>query len=100
MGIPDRLMLRKMIPSDKQLTVQLATAREASIVLRLSTRSLHRLRTQGILRAGECWVRKFPTNPSSDVLYDIPACLHALNAATIAAQVEQDCLGQPKVELA
>ena len=89
-----------MIPSDKQLTVQLATAREASDALRLSTRSLLRLRNQGILQAGECWVRKFPTNPSSDVLYDLAACKQALNAATIAAQVEQDRLGQREVELA
>jgi len=86
--------------SDKQLTVHLATAREASDALRLSPRSLLRLRTQGILRAGECWVRKFPTNPNSPLLYDLAACQHALNAATIAAQVELDRIGQRKVELA
>lgn len=66
----------------------------------LSPRSLLRLRADGIFEAGKCWIRKVPTNPNSDVLYDLSACQHALSAATIAAQIEQDRLGQREVELA
>lgn len=90
----------RKISSIKELSVQYVTAKEAEDALRLSSRSLLRLRSEGILRVGECWIRKFPTNPNSDVLYDLSACQHALSAATIAAQVEQDRLGQREVELA
>ncbi len=89
-----------MIGSTKELSVQYVTSREAEDVLRLSSRSLLRLRSEGILRVGVCWIRKFPTNPNSAVLYDLSACQHALSAATIAAQVEQDRLGQRELELA
>lgn len=88
------------MPKTKHLSVNLVTAREAEIALGLSNRSLQRLRKHGILKIGECWIRKFPANANSDVLYDLPACQHALSAATIAAHVEQDRLCQRGVELA
>lgn len=89
-----------MLRSAKDLSVNYVTSREAESALSMSIRSLHRLRREGILKVGECWIRKFPSNPNSDVLYDLAACRYALNAAAIAAQVEQDRLGQPGVELA
>jgi hypothetical protein len=93
-------MSQKFLRSDKDLIVNYVTAREAGCALCISIRSLQRLRRQGVLRIGECWVRKFPNNSNSDVLYDLEACRRALSAATIAAQIEQDRLGLPKVELA
>lgn len=84
----------------KEIVVRYVTAREAMEALCLSPRSLLRLRADGVFEAGKCWIRKFPANPNSDVLYDLLACQNALSAATIAAQIEQDRLGQREVELA
>ena len=74
------------------------TRREAAVALRISERSLLRLRSGGLLPVGKCWVRKVPRNHNSHVLYDLAACEYHLSAATIAAKLEQDCLGHRALE--
>lgn len=75
------------------------TQREAAAALRISERSLQRLRGAGLLSPGQCWIRKIPANLNSHVLYHLPACEHQLSAATIAAQLEQDSLGHRALEV-
>jgi len=62
---------------------QWATQREAATALRISERTLQRLRKDGFLPAGECWVRKVPRNMNSHVLYDLVACQQYLVNETI-----------------
>lgn len=75
-----------------------ATQREAALALKISERTLQRLRKAGLLPTGTCWVRKVPSNMNSHVVYDLSACEHQLSAATIAAQLEQDSLGHKTLE--
>ena len=75
------------------------TQREAADYFRLSERSLIRLRRDGTLLPGRCWVRKVPANLNSHIIYDIEACEYALSAATAAAALEQDCLGDLDLEV-
>jgi len=75
-----------------------ATQREAAAALKMSERSLQRLRNDGHLPAGKCWIRKIPANLNSHVIYDLAACEYHLSAATIAAQMEQDGLGHCALE--
>jgi hypothetical protein len=67
---------------------QYATPKEAMAVFGLSPRSLLRLRTDGIFKAGKCWIRKNPTSPNSDVLYNLAACEQALIDATIETETQ------------
>ena len=77
------------------------TQREAADYLRLSERTLIRLRRTQALTAGTCWRRKIPTNANSHVIYDLAACEEALSAATYnAAYLEQDTLGSRLMETA
>lgn len=68
----------------------LVTQKEASTELRISERTLVRLRRDGTLPAGECWIRKVPSNPNSHVLYDLQMCSDVLSGATRALYMEQD----------
>jgi len=79
-------------------TQKWATQREAAAALKMSERSLQRLRKHGHLPAGKCWIRKIPANLNSHVLFDLAACEYHLSAATIAAQMEQDGLGHRALE--
>lgn len=65
------------------MAVLYVTAKEAENALGMSQRSLLRLRNAGILKVGECWIRKIPTNANSDILYDLKACKQALINATL-----------------
>ncbi len=69
-----------------------ARTRAAVGALCLSEKTLLRLRQRKVLKAGDCWRRTFPSNRNSHVIYNIPACLEALNGATRAAEMEQDRL--------
>jgi hypothetical protein len=73
-------------------TQKWATQQEAAAALKMSIRSLQRLRNDGQLPAGKCWIRKVPSNLNSHVIYDLAACEYHLAAGTIAAQMEQDGL--------
>jgi hypothetical protein len=75
-----------------------ATQQEAAAALSISIRSLQRLRNDGLLPVGKCWIRKVPANLNSHVIYDLAACEHHLSAATVAAQMEHDRLGQHALE--
>ena len=81
-------------------TTKWVTQREAADHLRLSERTLIRLRRDGLLAAGECWHRKITTNANSHVLYHLAACEDALCVATRAAYLEQDQLGHRAMEVA
>ena len=77
------------------------TQREAADYLRLSERTLIRLRRTQALTAGTCWRRKIPTNTNSHVIYALRACEEALSAATYnATYLEQDTLGSRLMEKA
>ena len=79
-------------------TSRWASQQEAAAALNISVRSLQRLRSDGTLPVGKCWMRKVPTNLNSHVIYDLAVCEYHLSTATIAAQLEQDSLGQPALE--
>jgi hypothetical protein len=64
-------------------TTKWVTQREAADHLRLSERTLIRLRRDGLLAAGECWHRKIPTNANSHVLYHLENCQKALSSGTV-----------------
>lgn len=74
------------------------TQREAALHFRISERTLIRLRTDGTLSSGICWIRKVPTNRNSHVIYDLEACDHAMSAHTAAAAIEQVCLRRAVIE--
>jgi hypothetical protein len=74
------------------------TQRDAASHFCLSERSLIRLRKDGVLAPGSCWVRKIPRNTNSHVIYDLAACESALSEATIAASIEQDTLGKCRLD--
>lgn len=71
--------------------------RDAASHFCISERSLIRLRRDGVLAPGCCWVRKVPTNMNSHVIYDLEACESALSKATIAARIEKDTLGMQQM---
>ncbi len=50
-----------------------ASAFAAGAVLGVSSRTLHRWRSAGLLKPGRHWRRKFPA-PNSPILYDLAAC--------------------------
>jgi hypothetical protein len=79
-------------------TQKWASQQEAAAALNISVRSLQRLRNGGLLPVGKCWIRKVPNNLNSHVIYDLEACEFHLSTATIAAQMEQDRLGQHALE--
>jgi hypothetical protein len=79
-------------------TQKWATQQEAAAALNISVRSLQRLRSDGTLPIGKCWIRKVPSNLNSHVIYDLAVCEYHLSTATIAAQMEQDRLGQNALE--
>ena len=54
-------------------TAKWATQRDAAAALKMSERSLQRLRNDGHLPAGQCWIRKIPANLNSHVIYDLAA---------------------------
>ena len=81
------------------ITSKWVTQSEAADHLRLSQRTLIRLRQDGLLTAGECWHRKIPTNANSHVLYHLAACEDALCVATRAAYLEQVQLGHRTMEV-
>jgi len=59
------------------------TQAELASHLRISQRTLIRLRRDGLLAAGECWHRKIPTNANSHVLYHLENCQKALSSGTV-----------------
>jgi hypothetical protein len=59
------------------------TQKELADHLRLSQRTLIRLRQDGLLTAGECWHRKIPTNRHSHVVYHLENCQKALSSGTV-----------------
>jgi hypothetical protein len=59
------------------------TQKELAHHLRLSQRTLIRLRQDGLLTAGECWHRKIPTNANSHVVYHLENCQKALSSHTV-----------------
>jgi len=46
----------------------------ASDFLGVSERILLISRKSGVLTEGDCWKKKFPTNPNSDILYQLENC--------------------------
>ena len=56
-GFLSKQMSQKFLRPDKHLIVNYVTAREAECALGVSIRSLQRLRRQGVLRIGECWIQ-------------------------------------------
>jgi hypothetical protein len=79
-------------------TQKWASQQEAAAALNISIRSLQRMRNDGTLPIGKCWMRKVPANLNSHVIYDLAVCEYHLSAATIAARIEQDGLGQRALE--
>jgi hypothetical protein len=70
------------------------TQKELADHLRLSQRTLIRLRRDGLLAAGECWHRKIPTNPNSHVLYHLQNCQKALSSETVILESQKNLLNQ------
>jgi hypothetical protein len=70
------------------------TQKELADHLRLSERTLIRLRQDGILAAGECWHRKIPTNRHSHVVYHLENCQKALSSGTVIFESQKNSLNQ------
>ena len=54
-----------------------------------SERTLYKMRVNGLLIQGSCWIRKIPQNPNSHILYDLEACEEVLNGLANAYMKEQ-----------
>ena len=66
------------------------TQKELADHLRLSERTLVRLRQDGTFAAGSCWHRKIPTNPNSHVLYHLENCQKALSSETVILESQKN----------
>ena len=55
-------------------TKKWVSQRTASDFLGVSERILLISRKSGVLTEGDCWKKKFPTNPNSDILYQLENC--------------------------
>ena len=65
------------------------TQREAADWLGRSEKTLYKMRLNGLLIYGTCWIRKIPQNPNSHILYDLKACEEVLNGLAKAYMKEQ-----------
>ena len=65
------------------------THREAADWLGRSEKTLYKMRLNGLLIYGTCWIRKIPQNPNSHILYDLNACEEVLNGLAKAYMKEQ-----------
>ncbi len=65
------------------------TQREAADWLGRSEKTLYKMRLNGLLIYGTCWIRKIPQNPNSHILYDLNACEEVLNGLAKAYMKEQ-----------
>jgi len=61
-----------------------ATQKETAAYFKISERTLCRRRQDNFLPLGVCWIRKFPNNTNSCILYDIDACEQAFINATFS----------------
>ena len=65
------------------------TQREAADWLGRSEKTLYKMRLNGLLIYGTCWIRKIPQNPNSHILYNLEACDEVLNGLAKAYSMEQ-----------
>jgi hypothetical protein len=61
-----------------------SSQKETAAYFGLSERTLARRRYDNLLPPGICWIRKFPNNANSCILYDIDACEQAFRNATFS----------------
>tara|TARA_B100000212_G_scaffold158088_1_gene118712 strand:- start:2306 stop:2557 length:252 start_codon:yes stop_codon:yes gene_type:complete len=71
------------------LNKKYVTQREAADWLGRSEKTLYKMRLNGLLIYGTCWIRKIPQNPNSHILYDLNACEEVLNGLAKAYMKEQ-----------
>ena len=73
--------------------------KEAADWLGRSERTLYKMRFNGLLIQGSCWIRKIPQNPNSHILYNLEACEEVLKGLANAYPLEQ-APSQKKLEVA
>ena len=65
------------------------TQREAADWLGRSEKTLYKMRLNGLLIYGTCWIRKIPQNPNSHILYNLQACEEVLKGLAQSYSMEQ-----------